>query len=114
MHLTDLQLYQENNKYYLSAKLLHEDKRGYYEMSIPKIYLDISQNCEVNITNRCDCFNTSYTTVDVDLGFGRLYAKPFNDKGDRIVYTCLEEKVHEMTLDEIEKTLGYKIKLKEN
>ncbi len=113
MHLTDLQLYQENNKYYLSAKLLHEDKRGYYEMSIPKINLNISQDCEVNITSGCDCFGAPYRTVDVDLGFGRLYAKPFNNKGDHIVYTCLEEKVHEMTLDEIEKTLGYKIKLKE-
>jgi len=114
MKLTDLQLYQENNKYYLSAKFFYEDKQGYYEASIPKIDLHISPDCEVNISSGYDCFNVPYKIVDVDLGFGLLYAKPFNEKGDFFTLTRLEEKVHEMTLDEIEKALGYKIKLKEN
>lgn len=112
MKLTDLQLYQENNKYYLSAKLLHEDKKGYYEASIPKIDLHISRDCEVNISSGHDCFGVPYKMVDIDLGFGLLCVKPFNEKGDFITMTCLEEKVHEMTLDEIENELGYKIKLK--
>lgn len=114
MKLTDLQLYKENNQYYLSAIFFHEDKKGYYELSVPKIKLPVSQDCEVNMTSGCDCFNKAYKTVDVHLGFGSLSAKPFNDKGDLLTLTCLEEKVHKMTLAEIEEELGYKIELKEN
>ena len=115
MKLTDLKLYQENNNYYLSAKFLHEDKKGYYEVSIPKIDLHVSPNCEVNISGGHDCFGAPYKIVDVDFGFGLLYAKPFNEKGNFFTTTCLEEKVHKMTLTEIEKELGYKIELqKEN
>ena len=115
MKLNDLQLYQENNKYYLSAKFFYEDKRGYYELSIPKIELPVSSSCcEVNLNSGYDVLDVPYKIVDVDFGFGLLYAKQFNDKGDFFTLTCLEEKVHEMTLDEIEKELGYKIKLKES
>ena len=39
--IKDLQLYKENNKYYLSALVEHEDKRGVYEVSIPKIEFPI-------------------------------------------------------------------------
>lgn len=114
MKLQDLQLYQENNKYYLSANFLYENKIGFYDLSIPKIELPISPSCcEVNLNSGYDDCNVPYKIVDVDFGFGLLYAKQFNDKGDFFTLTCLEEKVHEMTLDEIEKALGYKIKLKE-
>lgn len=111
MKLTDLELYQENNNYYLSVKFLHEDKKGYYEVSIPKIDLHISHDCEVNISSGYDVFGVPYKIVDIDLGFGLLYAKPFNEKGDLFTMTCLEEKIHKMTLAEIEKELGYKIEL---
>ena len=115
MILNDLQLYKENNKYYLSAIFDYEDKKGFYELSVPKIEFPVSQHCEVNLVSGHDELNVPYRIVDVDLGFGSLlYAKSFNSEGDFFKLTCLEEKVHEMTLDEIEKALGYKIKLKES
>ncbi len=114
MHLTDLQLYKEDDKYYLCAKFLHEDKRGLHEVSIPKIEFPVSPNCDVSLNSGYDSSYVPYRNVQVDFGFDTLfYARSFNDEGHLFTITCIEEKVHEMTLAEIENTLGYKIKLKE-
>lgn len=113
MTLNDLQLYKENNKYYLSAMFFHEDKKGYYEVSIPKIKLPVSQDCAVNFSSRYDDYHKPYKIVDVDFGFGILFAEPFDDECNFLTMKCIEEKVHPMTLAEIEKELGYKIELKE-
>ena len=111
--IKDLQLYKENNQYYLSALFDYEDKRGFYELSVPKIKLPIFQNCELNINSYYNDWDKN-KTVDIDFGFGILNVKPFNDKGDFFIVKCLDEKIHKMTLAEIEKELGYKIELKEN
>lgn len=111
--LKDLQLYKENNKYYLSALFDYEDKKGFYELSIPKIKLPVTRDVEANICSGWDDYNHPYRVVDVDFGFGKLYAEPFNDQGALFALTCIEEKVHKMTLAEIEKELGYKIELRE-
>jgi hypothetical protein len=112
-HITDLKLYKENGAYYLSASICHEDNRGVYEISIPRVKLPVSQDIEL-----CNTTEHSYwsnkTTVSLNFGLGKLYAEPFNDDGSYFVINQVEEKVHEMTLAEIEKELGYKIKLKEN
>ena len=102
----DLKLYKENNKYYLAALIVHEDKNGIYEVSIPKIELPIKSECEINCTQ-------SYMdkVVSIDFGFGELYAQPFDENDAYFTLTCLEEKIHKMTLPEIEKELGYKIEL---
>jgi hypothetical protein len=112
MKVKDLQLYKENNKYYLSALLDGEDKRGCYEVSIPKIRIPISFDCFVH--NETDtCFGVPYRTVTTDLGFGELYVEPFDDDNNYYTMKVLSEKVHKMTLAEIEKELGYKIELQE-
>lgn len=113
MTVKDLQLYKENNKYYLSALFDYEDMVGRYEVTIPKIKLPISSNCSLSHEVE-NSFGKPLHTVIVDFGFGGLYAESFSDADHFFTMTCLEEKVHEMTLDEIEKALGYKIKLKEN
>lgn len=112
MIIKDLQLYNEDGKYYLSALFNFEDKNGYYELFVPKIALPISERCSVNQTTDT-CGREVYHTVSADLGFGELSVKPFNDDGNYFKLTCLEEKIHKMTLREIEKELGYKIELQE-
>lgn len=109
-HITDLQLYKENNNYYLSALITHEDKNGVYKVSIPRIKFPVASECIINHTRYPGCS----TIVSLDFGLGELYAEPVNENDHYFTITCLEEKVHEMTLAEIERELGYKIKLKEN
>jgi hypothetical protein len=112
MTIKDLQLYQENNKYYLSALLDHENERGYYEVSIPRIRLPMASNCYIN-RETDTYFGVHHHTATINLGFGDLYVEPFDDEKNYYTEKCLEEKVHKMTLAEIEKELGYKIELKE-
>lgn len=111
--IKDLQLYKENNKYYLSALVDYEDKRGVYEISIPKIEFPIERNCIIDRTIGERNYKP-YTTVSIDFGLGELYAEPFDNNDNYYTITCIEEKVHKMTLANIEKELGYKIELKEN
>lgn len=111
--IKDLQLYKENNQYYLSALINYKDDRGVYEMSIPKIKFPVGQNCVVEKTVT-DWNYKSYTTTSIDFGLGKLYIEPFDNNDNYYTVTCVEEKVHKMTLADIEKELGYKIELKEN
>ena len=52
--------------------------------------------------------------VSINFGLGKLYAEPFDNDENYYTVTCVEEKIHKMTLADIEKELGYKIELKEN
>ena len=114
LELKDLQLYKENDKYYLSAIFNQEDEAGFYEISVPKILLPIAPNCSIDIDVGTTIFGVLYNTVAVDFGIVRLYAKPFDSSKSLYTQKLISEKAHEMTLEEIEKELGYKVKLKEN
>lgn len=111
--IKDLQLYKENNQYYLSALVNYEDKSGIYEISIPKIKFPIERNCIIDRTIGERNYKP-YTTVSIDFGLGKLYVEPFDNNDSYYTVTYVEEKVHKMTLADIERKLGYKIELKEN
>lgn len=107
--LTYLALNEDVCGYYLSARYRVEDEHSIRELDIPKIRLQIIPET-VRIRQEGD---GPYINTSVNLGFGycRLDAVE-NDLGK--VYfteTVIEEKPHEMTLDEIEKKLGYKVKI---
>ena len=114
LKLKDLQLYKENDRYYLSAIFDQEDKAGFYEVSVPKILLPISPNCSIDIDVGTTIFGVLYETVAVDFGIVKLYAEPFDSARSFYTKKLISEKVHEMTLEEIERELGYKIKIKES
>lgn len=114
LKLKDLQLYKEDNKYYLSAVFEQEDETGFYEISVPKILLPIAPNCSVDVDTCTTIFGVLYNYVAVDFGVVRLYAEPFDNKKNFYTKKLISEKAHEMTLEEIERELGYRIKLKEN
>lgn len=114
LKLKNLQLYKENDKYYLAALFGQEDKKGFYELSVPKILLPIAPNCSVDVDIGTTIFGVPYNTVTVDFGIVRLYAEPFDNERNFYTKKLISRKAHEMTLEEIERELGYKIKLKEN
>ena len=113
MTIKDLQLYKEDNQYYFSAVFNYEDKKGYYEISVPKIKLPISY-CQVSTESSYDIWYGHQKIAKVDFGFCTLDAFPVAIGNQETLFTmkCIEEKVHKMTLAEIEKELGYKIELK--
>ena len=104
--LKDLQLHEENHGYFLTAIYRHENDQGIYECIIPKIGLPIRTEPIVKIPMidpRC-VGDRDFPTID--LGFGDCII--FRDtKGHLFTEKLIKEKVHDLTLSEIEKKLGY-------
>lgn len=111
MHVKDLSLYKEGSSYYLSAVLQYEDENGFYEATVPKIAFPIPKEIQLNQECGYDKWSRPYKYASVNFGSFTLKVVP-DDKGTFFTVNCLEEKVHKMTLAEIEKELGYKIELK--
>lgn len=114
LKLKDLQLYKElNDKYYLSAVFDQEDETGFYEISVPKIDLEINASeCYIK-EDKTYIFSQPFHTVTVDFGGIELNARPSWEDKSFYNKKLISEKRREMTLEEIEKELGYKIKIKD-
>lgn len=107
VELTDLVLKKDvNGCYYLGAKYRIEDENSIRELHIPKILLNVRpNNVIINYGEPC-------LRPEVDIGFGYMplfYEDPRNKA--YCTEAVIKEKTHEMTLDEIEKKLGYKVKI---
>ena len=110
--LTKFALEQDERGYYLAATYRVEDDHAIREIDIPKIRLSLDKK-RFSIKLEHDpyaCHRVGY----VNLGFGELPLDwDVTSDGQAYLYTdkILEEKYTEMTLDEIEKKLGHKIKI---
>ena len=85
-----------------------ENEKGIYLIDTPKLALPIRNTPSIReeFSNLC-CTNRCI----FDLGFGELYARRGNGHDRLYTITELEKKTHEMTIEEIEKKLGYKVKI---
>lgn len=106
VQLTDLTLSHDERTgtYYLSARYRYEDDSGIEDIYIPKILLPIDKH-------RVTLEKSIHMSFPVcDIGLGPLNLMEDSD-GFYMRSKVIEEKVHEVTLDEIEKRLGYKVKI---
>lgn len=107
---------KDEKQYYLSAVFRLEDKFAVKELTVPRIVLDIKDG--LIIKEDSDPYYP-YPNVNrpmyIDMGFGCLPIKSDIIKGHPgyRYYICetIEEKTQELTLSEIEKKLGYKVKI---
>ena len=94
--------------YVIDISYRHTDSEGNVDIiSITDLPITINNyaSIEHGISTFCGCCDT---TTTIDLGFGRLNFHPTLTRCEtRRVYTATKE----MTLEEIEKKLGYKIKV---
>jgi hypothetical protein len=79
------------------------------ELHIPRIAIPLNPN-NIKIKADCDCVVGAPVRYYADLGFGEMKLLP-DKNGAAFTITTIEEKPKEMTLDEIEKKLGYKVKI---
>lgn len=107
--LTLAELYKEKDKYgaehlYMKAVYEKENKYGKYEITFPKINMNFPLNWMPVIDNRYD------SGIYITSGENQYRLEPV--EGD-ICYTekVLEEYPQKMTLEEIERKLGYKIEV---
>lgn len=109
--LTKLELHNEGNEYYLEAEYDTENTREKGIIHIPKIPLYIAKTPKIDLYMEEICDRTILRkTCCVDLGFGDISLRP-NEKEPYYTYRVTEKKVKEMSLEEIEKQLGYKVKI---
>lgn len=109
-YLKDLQLHKKEDgkcvEYYLSAVYHDENDAGIYEITIPHIHLPLNEGLMIIQYNKY----LQYEPDKVDLGFGELPMLP-DENGHMYYQKLIKEKVHDLTLSEIEKKLGYKVRI---
>lgn len=113
----------ENNRLYLKLVYEYEDDHGVYELIIPKIDLDICTDFLPAIKNYepwtgpmvIDYYKIRLGSNIFDLLRGDVEIKKNGEtltcEKAAYIVNILKEKPKEMTLAEIEKKLGYKVKL---
>lgn len=121
--LKTCELVEDKDLYYLHLIYGYEDDYGVYELHIPKMLLpirkDVIPSVEMSNLDRLYLMdNTAYADFHgqkFELAEGDISCKDLNGddvhtRARSLICTLLEKK-HEMTLEEIEKKLGYKVKI---
>ena len=108
--LTKLELYKEDGCYYLRAEYEEEDDYRLRKYTIPKILLPLGSNITVNHISEPVGRLAWRERNSIDFGFGELDIFKCDDG---YYYKCetIKEYPQKMTLEEIEKKLGYKVEL---
>ena len=106
-YLKDLELKRDKNGYFLSAVYIEENNSGIYEHIIPHMILPINESAIISEP----CISREVRPdLYADIGFGDLLLSP--DKNGNYYYTkTIREKIHDLTLSDIEKKLGYKVRI---
>ena len=108
-YLKDLQLHKKEDEkcveYYLSAVYHDENDAGIWEIIIPHIVLPLYSD-HISVSHN-PCLWKENT---VDLGFGDL-PMLLDENGHMYYQKLIKEKIHDLTLSEIEKKLGYKVRI---
>lgn len=79
------------------------------ELHIPRMVIPLNPNV-IKINGYPDPMYGICRYYFADLGFGEMRLSP-DKNGAAFTVTTVKEKTREMTLDEIEKKLGYKVKI---
>lgn len=101
-------LYEEDGKFYIDVTYLYEDDEVVKRIRFPKIRIPV----ELFKGSNYRVFLSS-STYYVKLGGYNLFAER-NKDGVCYIEEIVEERPIEMTLDELEKKLGHKIKIINN
>lgn len=114
-----VELYEEKGQYYLKLVYTTEDDREIKEITIPRIKLPVNDDILPNIDVHHDYDPLGYPLTPrarIKCGYGgdlQLEKGKVDDTIGDVYYVVkvLEEKTHELTVAEIEKKLGYKVKI---
>lgn len=101
-NIENIELVKEDNKYYINLSVIIETESS---VDRCKAKLKLPFDIDAIKISREMCSYGTYGTF-VNLGFGDLRCVD-----DKVEYENICKKEHEMTLSEIERKLGYKVKL---
>ena len=120
--LTNILPFEENDRWYLKLIYQYENKQGKHTVVIPKAAVPFSQGCVPYVHSQMPYFPNSQFALEhpyIDCGDSMpLYeatcalASERGAKKPAFYFDIITEYAsREMTLDEIEKELGYKVKI---
>lgn len=104
-----IELYQEDGRYYFNVDFDYEDDYAYYKGQIERIPFDF-RLYSIKMQS-ADCLSNTTTKITANLGLHSDMEIYPNKKGEYFTLTVVKEKTHEMTIEDIEKKLGYKVKI---
>lgn len=107
--LTDIQFFEEGGEYFFNVKYQYEDDKSVREINIPKLRIPIAKD---RVVIGKDNYWSKYNTADI--GFGRQLmceTRVNSTICGAYIERIIEEKPKEMTIAEIEKKLGHRIKI---
>lgn len=109
----NLELYKEDDNYYLRMDFEYENDSGYYKGHVDKIKfnfllkgIEFTEEYGVGKSGKVEFIKPSgccHNTISFDIA-------P-DEKNNLFTIELIKEKVHEMTIEEIEKRLGHKVKI---
>ena len=118
--LSNIIPFTEDGHWYLTLIYKYEDKKGKHTVVIPKATIPFVQGCLPHVNIQTDCNSLSmpdhpYIVCDDIMILYESVNDLASDRGvkEPACYFDIitEYAVREMTLDEIEKELGYKVKI---
>lgn len=112
--LKNIELFEEKGQYYLKLKYIIEDERRIKELEFPKVGIPFNKNVYPNVDTHWSYANRSCSLRAGCYGVESLPILPGEtSEANHVYYTekTIKEKQTEMTIAEIEKKLGYKIKI---
>ena len=112
-------IFRDGDEWFMHLEYEYEDNRGKHLVTLPKVDFPYSLTYKPNI-NLCNCMTTfgfeASASIDISEGLNLHEGNvtdPLTNKTINSFYTdiIVEPKIHDLTLDEIEKKLGYKVRI---
>lgn len=115
--LTTANAYREDGKYYLKLVYEYEGNDGTHQLIFPKVSFPFRQDLIPDMhTGICDASLYLVPYVDSKLLLTEVTATNYDGEtittsSTSVVDCLIKRKVHKMTIEEIEKELGYKVEI---
>lgn len=119
INLKKCELIEDDGLYFLRTIYEYENDKGKYELYIPKMFLGVEKRVLPDIRSECSfgvtehfayIFGNRFCLAEDVVICNNLRNETVENKCTHLIRT-IEEKRHEMTLEQIERELGYKVKI---
>lgn len=102
VRLKSFKTYEEEGLYFAHIVYQYEDNRGLWELTVPKVRIPV-EPYRFDLKHGPDG-----STLDFGVGKCCMYPVDMDVYARKVL---IEEKIHEMTVEEIEEKLGYRVKI---
>lgn len=100
--LKSFNVFEEDGMYFAHIVYRYEDAKGLWELTVPKLHIPLKP---YSFKIKTD---TAEGPIDIDFGKWRMYPVDGDIYAENVL---ISEKIHDMTVEEIEEKLGYRVRI---